>query len=94
MICFNKDCKKEFEPKTHNQKYCTDNCCRVATNKRIMEKYYEKKAIKSGKLRACHECKTKLSRYNQSSLCSNCSKKYLKNKNNNLKLLQMIKNVE
>jgi len=43
MICANKECAKDFEPKTHNQKYCTDECCRIATNRRIMEKYYEKK---------------------------------------------------
>ena len=42
MICHNKECSKDFEAKTHNQKYCTDECCRVATNRRIMEKYYEK----------------------------------------------------
>jgi hypothetical protein len=38
MICANKECAKDFEPKTHNQKYCTDECCRIATNRRIMEK--------------------------------------------------------
>ena len=48
MICLNLECSKLFEPKTHNQKYCSDDCCRVATNKKIMEKYYEKKAIKNG----------------------------------------------
>ena len=57
MICANKECSKEFEPKTHNQKYCTDECCRVATNRRIMEKYYEKKAIRNGAIRQCSKCK-------------------------------------
>ena len=47
MICANTECAKEFDSKTHNQKYCSDECCRVATNRRIMEKYYEKKAIKN-----------------------------------------------
>jgi hypothetical protein len=42
MICGNKECAKDFDAKTHNQKYCSDECCRIATNKRIMEKYYEK----------------------------------------------------
>jgi len=70
MICNNKECSKEFDAKTHNQKYCSDECCRVATNKRIMEKYYEKKAIRNGAFRACSKCKTKLSRYNQSDICS------------------------
>lgn len=74
MICSNKDCAKEFEAKTHNQKYCSDECCRVATNKRIMEKYYEKKAIRNGAHRACKRCRAKLSRYNTSTLCAMCEK--------------------
>jgi len=45
VICSREDCGKEFNQKTHNQKYCSDECCRIATNRRIMEKYYEKKAI-------------------------------------------------
>lgn len=76
MICANKYCLngKEFTPKTHNQKYCTDECCRIATNKRIMEKYYEKKAIKNGAIRYCKFCKSKLSRYNSQEVCSTCEK--------------------
>jgi hypothetical protein len=75
MICGNKECSKDFEPKTHNQKYCTDECCRVATNRRIMEKYYEKKAIRNGALRPCKKCGAQLSRYNQSPVCVSCEKK-------------------
>ena len=74
MICSNKDCAKDFNPKTHNQKYCCDECCRVATNKKIMEKYYEKKAIRSGAKRECKKCGSRLSRYNQSTVCSKCEK--------------------
>ena len=74
MICINKECAKEFNPKTHNQKYCSDECCRVATNKRIMEKYYEKKAIKNGAIRICKKCKSELSRYNSGEQCSVCDK--------------------
>lgn len=75
MICGNKECNKEFNSKTHNQKYCSDECCRIATNRRIMEKYYEKKAIRNGAYRACKKCDAKLSRYNQSNLCASCEKK-------------------
>ena len=75
MICSNKDSAKEFIAKTHNQKYCSDECCRIATNKRIMEKYYEKKAIKNGAFRGCKKCKIKLSRYNQTEYCTVCEKK-------------------
>lgn len=74
MICANKECAKEFNAKTHNQKYCSDECCRVATNRRIMEKYYEKKAIKNGAVRLCKKCNVSLSRYNQSNICSLCEK--------------------
>lgn len=74
MICGNKDCAIEFEPKTHNQKYHNDECCRIATNKKIMEKYYEKKAIRSGEKRECIFCKALLSRYNQSRSCAKCDK--------------------
>jgi len=75
MICLNKSCAKQFESKTHNQKYCSDECCRIATNKRIMEKYYEKKAIKKGAIRLCKKCKAQLSRYNSDNICSSCNKK-------------------
>jgi len=74
MICINLECKKEFDAKTHNQKYCSDECCRIATNKRIMEKYYEKKAIKNGAVRHCKKCKSDLSRYNAENICSSCQK--------------------
>ena len=72
MICANKECAKDFEPKTHNQKYCVAECCRIETNRRIMEKYYENKAIKNGALRPCKKCGAQLSRYNKNSLCSSC----------------------
>lgn len=74
MICGNSSCKKEFDAKTHNQKYCGEECCRIATNRRIMEKYYEKKAIKNGAARPCKKCKLQLSRYNTTDFCSSCQK--------------------
>ena len=93
MICANKQClsEKEFIPKTHNQKYCSDECCRIATNKRIMEKYYEKKAIRNGAPRGCRKCKAQLSRYNESQFCSNCEKKIDINKRS--KLMGMINDI-
>ena len=77
MICANKECLngKEFTAKTHNQKYCSDECCRIATNRRIMEKYYEKKAIRNGASRGCKKCGAQLSRYNDTTLCASCQKK-------------------
>jgi hypothetical protein len=88
MKCFRKECTIEFESKTHNQKYCSDECCRIATNKRIMEKYYEKKAIRNGSLRNCKKCDAKLSRYNQGTLCSVCEKN--SSSKTNSKLLGML----
>jgi len=91
MICANKECAKEFDAKTHNQKYCCDECCRVATNKKIMEKYYEKKAIRSGAKRECKVCKSRLSRYNQSNVCSKCEKNSaIKNRSTLLRMLDDI----
>ena len=91
MICFNKECAKKFDAKTHNQKYCSDECCRIATNRRIMEKYYEKKAIKNGALRPCKKCKSQLSRYNQSNYCATCEKNIdITNKNNLLRMIDDI----
>ena len=74
MICLNSECRKDFVSKTHNQKYCSDECCRVSTNKRIMEKYYEKKAIKNGAPRKCKGCSGLLSRYNDQPYCARCNK--------------------
>ena len=91
MICSNESCKKEFDAKTHNQKYCCDDCCRVATNRKIMLKYYEKKAIKNGSKRNCSKCDILLSRYNSLNICSKCEKNSsIKNKK---KILGMINDI-
>ena len=72
-ICARGGCEESYQRKTHNQKYCSDECCRLATNARIMEKYYARREQKSGKTRYCSKCKeTKLSRYNDTTICSGC----------------------
>lgn len=73
-ICAYKPCSKEFEPRTHNQIYHTDECCKLATNERIMAKYYETKARRKGAVRICRTpgCNTQLSRYNPGKICSKC----------------------
>jgi hypothetical protein len=73
-------CKQPFKFKTHNQKYCSKECCRLATNKKIMAKYYIKKQRLAGKLRLCKTCNSELSRYNSDSSCSMCQEKKRKNK--------------
>lgn len=64
----------EFDAKTHNQRYHSSECCRLATNARIMENYYEKKARRQGFKRMCRTpgCNTKLSRYNDGIICQKC----------------------
>ena len=72
VICAREECGAEFTKVTHNQKYCTNECCRIETNRKIMEQYHERNAIKRGKKRACKNCSTSLSRYNPSALCGAC----------------------
>jgi hypothetical protein len=68
-------CEKEFTPKSKNQKYCDSECCRKATNKKIMKKYYENKERLKGKARNCKKCNLPLSRYNPLEICYECDKK-------------------
>jgi len=93
MICAYEECKKEFEPKTHNQKYCCDECCRTATNLKIKEKYYNNKDRLKGKIRYCKtkSCGTKLSRYNESDVCTVCEAKKIAKERQ--QLLDVLKNV-
>lgn len=92
MICANDGCENEFTPKTHNQKYCSDECCRIATNIKIKQKYYDKKARLAGKQRVCanKECNNVLSRYNSSKICIKCEAK--KDAEDRKHLLEMINN--
>lgn len=71
-VCAYDACGVNFEPKTHNQRYHTSDCCRQATNARIMEDYYARKARRKGNIRHCNSCDTVLSRYNDSRVCSVC----------------------
>jgi hypothetical protein len=91
--CSYKECKKDFTPKTHNQKYCSDECCRIATNDKLKEAYYEKKARLAGAKRYCKTkgCNVELSRYNSTSICDKCvgAKKEAERK----ALVEMIKRV-
>ncbi len=82
VVCENKDCEITFVKKTHNQIYHDDECCRQATNRRIMEKYHANRARLKGKTRLCKKCEvTKLSRYNESEYCASCLLKSESDKN-------------
>ena len=93
MICAYENCQgvKEFEPKTHNQKYCSDECCRIATNQKLKEAYYEKKARLAGAKRICKNkgCNVVLSRYNDGKICDKCVSAEKEKERRNL--LEMVK---
>lgn len=73
-VCEHEGCDVVYVKKTHNQKYHDDECCRLATNAKIMDKYYAKRAQRLGHVRYCELCETtKLSRYNSDSVCNSCS---------------------
>ena len=74
VICAYDQCKKEFTPRTHNMKYCSDECCRTATNEKLRAAYYAKKDRLAGKKRICKskDCNSELSRYNESNICYSC----------------------
>lgn len=87
-ICARPGCEETFIKKTHNQKYHNDVCCRLATNKKIMDNYYKKKAQRAGKVRYCSSCHTtRLSRYNDGDMCGACQSTQEKNINNSIVLL-------
>ena len=88
-VCGYTECAKDFDSKTHNQRYCSDECCRLATNKRIMEKYYEKKERRKGGKRVCKNkgCLTVLNRYNDLEVCAGC---LVKNKSRNIQLIREV----
>jgi hypothetical protein len=93
MICIYEECNNEFEPKTHNQKYCSDECCRIATNKKVKEDYYEKKARRSGVVFKCKTkgCDSTLSRYSAGNICNGCIAK--EKERERKRLIQMLKDV-
>lgn len=84
------NCNEDFESNKKNQKYCTPACCRIATNKKIMERYYEKKSRLSGEKRYC-SCGQLLSRYNDSEICFACIEK--ENRLDESKILEVVNSV-
>lgn len=91
--CFYNKCDNDFTPKTHNQKYCSNECCRNATNEKLKDQYYEKKARLAGKKRICKgkDCNVILSRYNEKPICDVCSNK--KKKNDKENVLRLVRDV-
>lgn len=78
--CSNTDCLVFFKPKTYNAIFCSAECRRLVTNKKLLEKYYEAKDNKTRK-RVCEtdSCTTILSRYNKEGICEACKvERYIK----------------
>lgn len=78
--CANEACKREFLPKVHNAIYCGDECRKLITNQKVLDKYYEKKekSLETKTIKricATDGCGTILSIYNEDSACSACQKK-------------------
>jgi hypothetical protein len=66
------ECGIEFTPKAHNGKYCSAKCRKRATNKKVLDRYYENKERLAGrKQKICKRknCTTVLSRYNTEDIC-------------------------
>jgi methylphosphotriester-DNA--protein-cysteine methyltransferase len=71
-ICL--ECGGAFTASKSNQIYCRAECTRIASNKKIIERYHASKAVKDNMGRRCTQCDAKLSRYNSDSICSPCEK--------------------
>lgn len=71
--CANTECNKEFETKVYNAIYCSPECRRIVTNKKLLQNYYTKKNNKNKK-RICNNdnCSTVLSTYNKENICEPC----------------------
>lgn len=72
-ICTNEECGNDFVAKVYNAAYCSVECRKKVTNKKLLEKYYENKENKNTR-RVCKtkNCTTVLSRYNKENICEQC----------------------
>jgi hypothetical protein len=91
ITCEHIGCGVVFRKKTHNQRYHDDECCRLATNAKIMQKYYQRRAQKLGHARYCDVCASKLSKYNSESKCNSCLQQSETTRNN--MVVDMLANV-
>ena len=70
-ICARDECDVVFAPKAHNGIYCSEECRRIATNAKVLQRYYDGKDKKKKKKRTCKDkdCNTVLSQYNKEDIC-------------------------
>lgn len=91
LKCAYDKCKNKFVKTTHNQKYCSDECCRIATNKKLKKQYYDRKARLAGKEFKCSSrgCDQILNRYTTDKICEVCQAKKVSKERKDL--LDMLK---
>lgn len=66
-------CDRQFEAKVSYQIYCSPECREFATKEKISERYnIVKRKKRTGKLRVCKSCSSKLSIYNDEETCQQC----------------------
>lgn len=72
-LCANPECQQGFVAKVYNTIYCSSECRKKVTNKKLLENYHRKKDNKNKK-RICitKDCNTILSRYNDEEICEHC----------------------
>lgn len=76
MICSRDECDNEFTPTTHNNIFCSDECCKIATLEKARRTNQDKRDRLAGKIRMCSNgCGSVLSRYNETTICQMCKGK-------------------
>jgi len=66
-------CDSQFESSITYQIYCSAECRTEATKEKIAERYERVRRVRlSQKDRKCKSCGTRLSSYNDDSLCHSC----------------------
>lgn len=64
-------CGESFTAHRANMVFCQQECCRLATNQKLIQKYHDNKLKKLNKSRQC-ACGAKLSIYNKEETCHAC----------------------
>jgi|SRR5215203_963548 len=67
-------CTNSFEAKRVNMIYCSNECCRAATNAKLIARYHLNKKLLTED-RFCIACGSRLSKYNKDLSCYSCQNK-------------------
>jgi hypothetical protein len=67
-------CNNYFETNISYQIYCSAECRELATKEKIADRYaISRRRNRLGKTRTCKSCNSRLSAYNDDSICQNCT---------------------